>query len=106
MLKTLGDYLEAALWSVIEVNVGIICACLPSIRLGLVHLFPTLLGSTNRSIPKPSLGGRGEGTILKSNTIAVQTNFRVSHARKPQDSDQGSFVQLVDIDRYANNVSA
>ncbi|KAG9188993.1 hypothetical protein G6011_05861 [Alternaria panax] len=52
------DYLEAALWSIIEVNVGIICACMPSIRLGLVQLFPTLLGSTNQSVSKPQYGGR------------------------------------------------
>lgn len=75
---------------------------MPSIRLGLVHLFPTFLGSTNQSISEP-LGSRGKGTILRPNTIAVQTDFRVSHARKPQDSDQGSLVQLVDIDAYANS---
>ncbi|RII09966.1 hypothetical protein CUC08_Gglean005956 [Alternaria sp. MG1] len=97
------DYLEAALWSVIEVNVGIICACMPSIRLGLVHLFPTILGSTNQSISKTPLGGRVKGASSRPDAIAVQTNLRVSHARKPHDSDQGSFVQLVEINGYEDS---
>lgn len=35
-------------WSTIEINVGIICACMPSLRLILVHFFPRILGSTRQ----------------------------------------------------------
>ncbi|KAK0107936.1 hypothetical protein ONS96_003722 [Cadophora gregata f. sp. sojae] len=40
------DYLPVAYWSTIEINVGIICACMPSIRLLLVRAFPRFMGTT------------------------------------------------------------
>ncbi|CAK7201709.1 hypothetical protein SEUCBS139899_004421 [Sporothrix eucalyptigena] len=43
------DNYEVINWSTIEINVGIICACLPSARLILVHFFPRVLGSSQRS---------------------------------------------------------
>lgn len=36
------DNFEAGMWSTIEINVGIICICMPTLRLVLVRLFPTL----------------------------------------------------------------
>ena len=39
------DQWPIALWSTIEINVGVICTCLPSIRLILVRLFPGVLDS-------------------------------------------------------------
>jgi hypothetical protein len=101
ILTFIGDYLEASLWSIIECQVGIICACMPSIRLGLARLFPKILGSTRGSGSKQyevKSGGHDESG-LNANSIAVHTSFRISHARKPQTNDEGSFVQLVEIDR-------
>ncbi|KAK2044521.1 CFEM domain-containing protein [Colletotrichum somersetense] len=40
------DQFGVAMWSTVEINVGIICACLPSIRVIFVGLFPKILGST------------------------------------------------------------
>ncbi|KAK4087535.1 integral membrane protein [Purpureocillium lilacinum] len=42
------DEWSVANWSTIEVNVGMICTCLPSVRLILVRLFPRL-GSGSKS---------------------------------------------------------
>lgn len=99
------DYLEASLWSVIECQVGIICTCMPSIRLGLSRLFPKIMGSTNQSTAKETgnPSGRSHGlntfSALTANEISVQTTFRVSHTKKAQKSeDERSFVQLVEID--------
>jgi hypothetical protein len=98
------DYLEASLWSIIECQVGIICTCMPSIRLGLARLFPKMLGSTHQSTGKDTAGPsrRSQGHALSgitANEINVQTTFRVSHAKKPQSNDdERSFVQLVEID--------
>lgn len=41
-------FYDVSLWSTIEITVGIICACLPTVRLVLVKLFPILAGSTRR----------------------------------------------------------
>lgn len=42
------DFFDISVWSTIEVAVGIMCACLPTIRLVFVRLFP-ILASTGRS---------------------------------------------------------
>ncbi|KAH8197083.1 hypothetical protein TruAng_008753 [Truncatella angustata] len=41
------DYKGVSIWSVVEINVGIICTCMPSLRLLLVRIFPALGGTTN-----------------------------------------------------------
>jgi hypothetical protein len=43
------DNLATAQWSTIEINVGIICACMPSMRVLLLKIFPRLKGTTNQS---------------------------------------------------------
>ena len=40
----------------IEMNVAIICACLPMCRLPLAYIFPSILGSTVKSSPFNSEG--------------------------------------------------
>ncbi|KAM0282380.1 hypothetical protein ACHAQH_003060 [Verticillium albo-atrum] len=42
------DQFDVACWSTIEINVGIMCACMPALRLILVRFFPRILGSTRR----------------------------------------------------------
>ncbi|KAK1623500.1 CFEM domain-containing protein [Colletotrichum phormii] len=43
------DFIDVSVWSTIEICVGIMCACLPSIRMILVKIFPAMSGSTLRS---------------------------------------------------------
>ncbi|KAJ6783213.1 hypothetical protein PWT90_01253 [Aphanocladium album] len=43
------DQWEIAYWSTIEVNIGMICTCLPSLRLLLVRMFPRLLSNNSAS---------------------------------------------------------
>ncbi|KAG6042402.1 hypothetical protein E4U39_006011 [Claviceps sp. Clav50 group G5] len=40
------EFFGVGLWSTIEINVGIICTCMPTVRLLLVRLFPRWLGTT------------------------------------------------------------
>ncbi|KAH8647679.1 hypothetical protein BX600DRAFT_475714 [Xylariales sp. PMI_506] len=42
------DYQAVSLWSSVEITVGIICACMPTMRVILVKAFPVILGSTQR----------------------------------------------------------
>ena len=40
------DFFDVGIWSDIEINVSMICVCLPSLRLMLVRLFPKLKETT------------------------------------------------------------
>jgi hypothetical protein len=42
------EYIAVTRWSTIEGNVGIICACMPSLRILLVKIFPKILGTSRR----------------------------------------------------------
>ncbi|EQL32338.1 hypothetical protein BDFG_05471 [Blastomyces dermatitidis ATCC 26199] len=59
--------IPATIWSVIECNTGIICACLPMIRQPLSIIFPFLTasssnnGSAARDLPFPSQGANMKG---------------------------------------------
>jgi hypothetical protein len=52
------DYFDVVMWSSVEINVGIICVCLPTLRLLLVTIWPklasssTLLSSRRRSLSR------------------------------------------------------
>lgn len=52
------DQWTVACWSTVEVNVGIICICLPTLRLILLRIFPGVFGSGTKH--GGSHGGRLE----------------------------------------------
>ncbi|KAF3349266.1 Putative succinate-semialdehyde dehydrogenase [NADP+] [Verticillium dahliae VDG2] len=43
--------IASTLWTMIEIHVAIICACLPMCRLPLAYLFPSVLGTTAKTSP-------------------------------------------------------
>ena len=51
MLISLADECQATMWTVLEANIAIICACLPLSRVLLATLFPRIfsLSSTSRT---------------------------------------------------------
>ncbi|KAK3298689.1 uncharacterized protein B0H64DRAFT_371144 [Chaetomium fimeti] len=53
------DNFPVSLWSTVEINVGIMCTCMPTLRLLLVRLFPALGGSTSRGYGYGNAGGGG-----------------------------------------------
>lgn len=72
----------AALWSAIELNIGIICASMPMLRALFIKIWPTaFLSSFNsrRANTDPAHATKGqyynmEGSIMVKKTIAVQTS--------------------------------
>jgi hypothetical protein len=44
-----GDYVLVGYWSTIEICVGIICSCMPALRLLLVYVFPSIRPSQSDS---------------------------------------------------------
>ena len=43
------NFITRGLWTLIEANLGIICACLPVLKQPLSRMFPQMFGSTQRS---------------------------------------------------------
>ncbi|KAH7176256.1 hypothetical protein EDB81DRAFT_634129, partial [Dactylonectria macrodidyma] len=61
------DYIEVSIWSMVEVNVGIICNCMLAIRLLLVQLFPKLLGYSHRNITREHAEDQSGNNNLRMN---------------------------------------
>ncbi|OAA70655.1 Extracellular membrane protein, CFEM domain protein [Cordyceps fumosorosea ARSEF 2679] len=79
------DQWEIAYWSTIEVNIGMICTCLPSLRLLLLRLFPKIVGNTTASGGDVSYGhgSRGQSVLHSSATLESHGNelHSVGHAK-------------------------
>lgn len=88
------DYNEAAWWSTIELHVGIICACLPSLRSLFVNLGVKILGSSS---------DKSRATGYATNGSKVGTNRSRAGSEKlqsqntPKHGDEGDFIPLVDV---------
>ncbi|KAK1594576.1 CFEM domain-containing protein [Colletotrichum navitas] len=90
------DQFGVAVWSTVEINVGIICACLPAVRVILVRLFPKILGSTrtggsqaakyyvNSSSNGPRSRARTLGTETKVKTLDRESAASSSAANSPK----------------------
>ncbi|OHW96998.1 CFEM domain-containing protein [Colletotrichum incanum] len=113
------DFMDVSIWSTVEICVAIMCACLPSIRMILVKIFPAMSDSTlpskgrqyyqqygsdvrsktARSQPRTA----GVVTVDRSNSvhdvedrhIKFQKTFTVSYS----DSDETDLVPMTDIQR-------
>ncbi|KAF2134299.1 hypothetical protein P153DRAFT_280712 [Dothidotthia symphoricarpi CBS 119687] len=84
--------IPATIWSVIEANAGIICACLPMFRGPFVHLFGFIFGLRERT-PKPrtyplTWSGRPQAS-------AVVTSSKRDVGDSPTDSDGDSEEEIV-----------
>ncbi|KAG2417077.1 hypothetical protein HFD88_008295 [Aspergillus terreus] len=92
-------------WSVIEVQIAVLCACLPTTRAMLVHLFPGIIGgSAGTSYPQPTTpSGRGafansRPTGAPKSGIVKTVAHSVDYGTRPQHGDTDSFVRLVEMD--------
>jgi hypothetical protein len=67
------DNFPVSLWSTVEINVGIMCTCMPTLRLILVRLFPTLGGSSYAK-GYYNTGGAGTGGAHVSGSRMTRTS--------------------------------
>lgn len=105
------DNLSCVQWSIVEIHVGIICACLPSARVFFARVVPKMLGvTTNDSRPAqaqyvdPRLHNRQSvpGNMANWNRITTIGNHtHVSY----QSKDFGNFVSLDEIADTRNSSS-
>ncbi|KAH7323217.1 CFEM domain-containing protein [Stachybotrys elegans] len=86
------DQYGVVVWSTIEINVGIICACMPAMRVILARLFPRVMGS------KQTNGLYGTSKVSRKATTAsrkmgsesvVKTANRDSSTTVGDQSDRG-----------------
>ncbi|PHH62445.1 hypothetical protein CDD81_7164 [Ophiocordyceps australis] len=121
------EFYNVGLWSTIEINVGIVCVCLPTLRLMLVRLFPMLRSSTqryydgryansasagDRQLRRPSrtLGTAGTDNSIKGapstskadaslNQITMQTTYAVEY----RDLNDMRLKYLGDVGSHASS---
>lgn len=70
------EFYDVTMWSNIEISVGIMCSCLPTLRLLLVRLFPILGGTTRRfnsSMGPYGADGRSGPSAARGNTAHIVT---------------------------------
>lgn len=110
------DNLRVSQWSTIEVNVGIVCACMPTLRLLLLKIFPALSGTTqayggyhsSRSWGDKSAALSGAGRSRQYAEVSLGSaaakptrpgiTYQRSYAVHYQDPEASSQVQLNDLD--------
>ncbi|KAE8393126.1 hypothetical protein BDV23DRAFT_170512 [Aspergillus alliaceus] len=90
-------------WSVLETQITIMCACLPTFRAMMVHLFPKMLGNSsnqsyyeNRNTPNPRPTFASNQALSKSHinkTVSYTVDYTAN--KRPQ---RHSFVQLVEME--------
>ncbi|KAI8713826.1 CFEM domain-containing protein [Fusarium sp. LHS14.1] len=85
-----------ATYSVIECNVSIICCCMPALLAFLRRAYPSLFGSTNRSLEYRSKIIGGSKSPFASNGIRKSVTQSVSYMPRSDDSD----VEENKPDRY------
>lgn len=67
------DNYDVQFWSTVEINVGIICACLPAMRQLLAWLFPAAFGGTTRN-------GYAAGAYKAGGGAAGRYGYRGGHS--------------------------
>ncbi|KAG8666803.1 hypothetical protein FPOAC1_011621 [Fusarium poae] len=65
------EYLAMSKWSTIEINVGIWCACMPSLRIMFSRLCPKLLGTSKRYL-KYGSGKNGKSLGTESSPVKYE----------------------------------
>ncbi|ODA81309.1 hypothetical protein RJ55_04274 [Drechmeria coniospora] len=86
------DFFDVGVWSTVEINVGIICVCMPTLRLLLVRLFPRLLGTTQRTYEKYSSGRHLSMTVQRPTQLG--RTGTISRAERSHDASHTKGNQI------------
>jgi hypothetical protein len=88
--------MPAAYWSTLELNVGIICACLPALRQLFIQLGAKVLATTRAG----TSAARSTGTrsTLASSGLAAEKQQGQQQQQGPRRGDEGDFIPLVDVE--------
>ena len=91
------DYKNLAIWSLIEIDTGVICACMPGIANVLRRVWPRVWGTTvKKSYGSSGLESGSNGNkydrVGSRQKILSKTTVSVSYSGKGQQSTQESRV--------------
>jgi hypothetical protein len=85
------EFFDVSLWSTIEISVGIMCVCLPAVRLLLVRVFPAL---SNGSYGSKGYYNHTSGHRSGGHASGVHESRIISTKRStnkiPDDDEEGS----------------
>ncbi|KAF4635577.1 hypothetical protein G7Y89_g2516 [Cudoniella acicularis] len=98
------DDLPVGVWSTVEINVGIICVCMPNLRVLLVRAFPKFLGSSNNSKhylknSHSQMGGNisvnkpGKSLQGSVSGITYSQTYSVKYANQ-RDQDEAELIEM------------
>lgn len=111
---------KVVLWSMYELHVGVICACIPTLRLIFIRAIPSVISSIQGSTQRSSANGNGsrrsrgttqnldtlrsdrggkEGMAVEPNTITYTRTFAVRHEENDEE------VELVHMEDLSEKTS-
>jgi hypothetical protein len=93
LLTDLDDYKQVGQWTVIEIDVALICACMPGIRNLIRRFFPRLMGQTMGGSSVGPTNGLSGRTAVGSGLDKTGTEVYV----RPRHSDDGHFIPLENV---------
>ncbi|CVK94782.1 related to integral membrane protein PTH11 [Fusarium mangiferae] len=100
------DSFDTCYWSVIELNVGIWCACMPNLRVLMLKTFPRLQSSVNATPRSHQYNSSTAGRPIRvsSNTqgLSDSTMYRVRSDQGRKVDGSSSTAELVEMTRFTN----
>ncbi|CZR68873.1 related to integral membrane protein PTH11 [Phialocephala subalpina] len=103
------DNVPVGYWSTMEINVGIICSCMPSIRLLLIRAFPKVMSTTKENSKysydqSGSLDKRNITRIRDQGGYVYNKSVDIGRSRDPTDEIGSSNLELVHIGKRAEDI--
>jgi hypothetical protein len=96
------DFVDVGLWSIVEIHVGIMCACLPQLRAFIFTVMPrwfgyTMPGATTGATTSGGLSKNSRGGQLASGTRSRTPKVVISNPGNTDRSDH-TFTELDELD--------
>ncbi|KAI1046659.1 hypothetical protein LB505_014283 [Fusarium chuoi] len=99
------DSFETCYWSVIEINVGLWCVCLPDLRMLILKAFPRLGSSIDSGPRNPHQGSsapRQQGRTPNSSRHTESTIYKGQPVQAQQEASS-STAELVEMTTFMND---
>lgn len=95
------DYVDAGLWSLIEIDVSIVCGCMPAHRMLIAKFWPRItstFASSRNTSSKGTSNSKGSKFSTNNSSTAGGPEKSVRLSIKPKARDEDQFIPLDDMD--------